>query len=194
MMGMSLIDDPLSEFVLCQPLDQPSLDHMKSIGVPVMALVSDLDGMGHCIRQDRVEARDGRFEFARHVNHEMVRDALVALAYDRDGHAADIVAWRTGPEPFVASWLGQVGLIGEEHLDGARLDEPMVVHPDPMAWLRSGRQGVVVIDPARAGPLLRRAGEMVVDSHHERNRLNALMRVELPKIIVRSHLRVEAAE
>jgi len=63
-----------------------------------------------------------------------------------------------------------------------------------MAWLRSNRQGVVVIDPVRAGPLLRQAGEMVVDSHHERNRLNAIMRVDLPKIIVRSYIRAVAAE
>ncbi len=193
-MGMSLIDDPVAEFLLCKPLDQPSLDHMKSIGVPVLALVSDLDGMGHCIRQDRVEARDGRFEFGRYVNHEMVRDALVALAFDRDGHATDLVAWRTGPEPFVTSWLGQVGLLGEENLDGARFGEPLTVHANVMAWLRSNREGVVVIDPVRAGPLLRRAGEMVVDSHHERNRLNAIMRVDLPKIIVRSNIRAVAAE
>ncbi len=193
-MGMSLIDDPVAEFLLCKPLDQPSLDHMKSIGVPVQALVSDLNGTGHCIRQDRVEARDGRFEFARYVNHEMVRDALVALAFDRDGRAADIVAWRTGHEPFVASWLGQVGLLGEENLDMPRLGEPLVVHSDPMAWLRSGRDGVVVVDAIRAGPMLRQAGEMAVGSHAERNRLNAVMRVDLPKIIVRSHIRVVAAE
>jgi len=194
MMGIALIDDPVAEFLLCQPLDQPSLDHMKSIGVPVLALVSGLNGMGHCIREDRVETRDGRFEFARYVDHEMVRGALVALAFDRDGHAADIVAWRTGSEPFVASWLGQIGLLGEENLDGARLGEPLVVHPDPMAWLRSGREGVVVVDAIRAGPMLRQAGEMVGGSHAERNRLNAIMRVDLPKIIVRSAIRVEAAE
>ncbi len=193
-MGMSLIDDPLSEFLLCRPLDQPSLDHMKSIGVPVLALVSNLDGMGHCIRQDRVEAKDGRFEFARHVNYEMVRGALVALAFDRDGRAADIVAWRTGPEPFVASWLGKIGLIGEEQLGGCRMGEPLTVHADVMSWLRCSRDGVVVVDAIRAGPLLRQAGEMVVDSHAERNRLNAVMRVELPKIIVRSHIRAVAAE
>ncbi len=193
-MGMSLIDDPIADFLLCQPLDQRSLDHMKSIGIPVLALASGLGGTGHCIRQARVEARDGRFEFGRYVKHEMVRTALVALAYDRDGRAADIVAWRTGPEPFVASWLGQVGLLGEENLDGPRLGKPLVVHADPMAWLRSGRDGVAVVDPARAGPLLRQAGEMVVGSHAERNRLNALMRVDLPKIIVRSHIRVVAAE
>ncbi len=193
-MGMSLIDDPVAEFLLCQPLDQPSLDHMKSIGVPVLALVSGIEGTGHCIRQDRVEARDGRFEFGRYVSHEDVRTALVALAFDRDGHAADIVAWRTGSEPFVASWLGQVGLLGEENLDGARFGEPLTVHADVMAWLRSNRQGVVVVDAIRAGPMLRQAGEMVVDSHRERNRLNAIMRVDLPKIIVRSHIRVVAAE
>jgi len=194
MMGMPLLDDPVAEFPLCRPLDQRSIDHMRSMGVPVLALVSGLDGMGHCIREDRVETRDGRFEFGRYVDHEMVRDALVALAFDRDGHTADIVAWRTGSEPFVASWLGQIGLLGEENLDGARLGEPLVVHPDPMAWLRSGREGVVVVDAIRAGPMLRQAGEMVVGSHAERNRLNAIMRVDLPKIIVRSHVRVVAAE
>ncbi len=193
-MGMSLIDDPLSEFLLCQPLDQRSIDHMKSMGVPVLALVSGPGGMGHCIRRDRVEARDGRFEFGRYVNHEMVRGALVALAFDRDGRAADIVAWRTGPNPYLGSWLSRVGLIREEQLGGARFGEPLVVHPGPVAWLRAGREGVVVIDPVRAGPLLRQAGEMVVDSHRERNRLNAIMRVDLPKIIVHSHIRAVAAE
>ncbi len=193
-MGTFLIDDPVAEFLLCQPLDQRSIDHMKSMGVSVLALVSGLDGTGHCIRQDRVEARDGRFEFGRYVNHEMVRDALVALAFDRDGRAADIVAWRTGPEPFVASWRGKLGLIGEEQLDGSRMGEPLTVHADVMSWLCANRSGVAVVDPVRAGPLLRDAGTMQVDSHHGRNRLNAIMRVELPKIIVRSAIRVEAAE
>jgi len=194
MMGIALIDDPLSEFMLCRPLDQRSIDDIKSMGVPVMALVSGPGGMGHCIRRDRVEARAGRFEFGRYVNHEDVRAALVTLAFDRDGRAADIVAWRTGPQPFAASWIGRAGLLGEETLDGCRMGEPLTVHADVMAWLRAGREGVVVIDPVRAGPLLRQAGEMVVDSHRERNRLNAIMRVDLPKIIVRSHIRVVAAE
>lgn len=193
-MGMSLIDDPVAEFLLCRPLDQPSLDHMRSMGVPVMAIVSGLNGMGHCIREDRVETRDGRFEFGRYVDHEMVRGALVALAFDRDGHAADIVAWRTGPEPFVASWLGQVGLLGEEQIHGSRMGEPLTVHPDVMSWLRCGRDGVVVVDPVRAGPLLRDAGTMQVNSYAERRRLNDMMRMELPRVIVRTALSVVAAE
>jgi len=193
-MSTSLIDDPLSEFLLCRPLDQRSIDHMKSMGVSVLALMSGLDGTGHCIRQDRVEARDGRFEFGRYVNHEMVRDALVALAFDRDGRPADIVAWGMGSEPFVASWLGQVGLIGEEHLDGARLGEPLVVHPDPMAWLRSGREGVVVVDAIRAGPMLRDAGPIVVNSWIHKARLADMMTVKLPRIIVEPAVRAQAAE
>ncbi len=193
-MGMSLIDDPVAEFLQCQPLDQPSLDHMKSMGVPVLALVSGLDGMGHCIRQDRVEARDGRFEFARYVNHEMVRDALVALAFDRDGHTTDIVAWRTGPEPFVASWLGQVGLLGEENLEGARFGEPLRVHETPIDWLRDGREGGVVVDPSRAGPMLRDAGPIVVNSWTHKARLADMMTMKLPRIIVEPGVRAQAAE
>ncbi len=193
-MDMSLIDDPLSEFLLCRPLDQRSLDHMKAMGVPVLALISAADGTGHCIRQDRVEARDGRLEFARYVNHEMVRDALVALAFDRDGRAADIVAWRTGHEPFVASWLGRCALLGEDHLDMPRLGEPLRVHADVLNWLRADRRDVVVVNQVRAAPMLRDAVTLSVASWQEKRWLADMLAVKLPSIVVDGVVHRQAAE
>ena len=76
--------------------------------------------------------------------------------------------WRQG---FVGSWLGRVGLLGEEQLDGPRLGAPLQVHPDPLAWLRAGRDGVVIVDPVRAAPMLRDAGPLEVASFGERRSL-----------------------
>jgi len=194
---MSALDHVVPEFERCDLLRQIDLDRFKASGIPTMALVEGKLGLGRCLKKARVvlDSSGRRFEFERFSRFHTDADAaFIVLALDRDGEPADLVAWRAEPSGFLALWLGQVGLLGEENLDGARFGEPLTVHPDPMSWLRCGREGVVVVDAIRAGPLLRQTGEMVVDSHRERNRLNAIMRVDLPKIIVRSHIRVVAAE
>ncbi len=102
-----------------------------------------------------------------------------------------LVAFHGGPAPFVGSWLGRAGLLGAENLWRAR--DILVVHADPMSWLRAGRDGVVVVDPVRAAPMLRDAGTMEVGSQAERRGLADMLTVKLPRILVRQAMRDIAA-
>ena len=42
--------------------------------------------------------------------------------------------------------------------------EGLEVHPTPLEWLRAGCHGVVILDPAKAAPLLRRAAPLQASS------------------------------
>lgn len=178
--------DPLAEWNACGRLRQADLDHLIAAGVPVMALAGDRFG-GFCIARDRIVRHPAarRFEFERHdtVAGEGM-PALIALALDEDGDPIDLVAFHGGPAPFVGSWLGRVGMLGEDALWRAR--DALTVHAAPIDWLRAGRDGVVVVDPVRAAPVLRDAGAMEVGSQAERRRLLDLMAVRLTKVRVRA--------
>ncbi len=186
--------DILAEWNACHLLLQADRDRLTSTGIPLMALAGNADGHGFCIMRDRVvpHAAAHRFEFARHdaTAGEGV-PALIALALDRDGSPIDLVGFHGGPAPFIGSWLGRVGLLGEENLDRAR--DALTVHPGPMDWLRDERRGVVVVDPVRATSMLRHAGTMEVGTHAERRRLLDLMAVRLPPVRVRADGRRIAA-
>ncbi len=186
--------DPLTEWKACDLLRQADLDHLVAADVPVLALAGDRFGGGFCIARDRIvpHAAARRFEFGRHdpVAGEGV-SALIVLALGEDGDPVDLVAFHGGPAPFVGSWLGRAGLLGAENLWRAR--DILVVHADPLSWLRAGRDGVVVVDPVRAAPMLRDAGAMEVGTHTERRRLLDLMAVRPPPVRVRADERRAAA-
>ncbi len=63
-----------------------------------------------------------------------------------------------------------------------------------LSWLRAGREGVVVVDPIRAAPMLRDAGPIEVASFGERRILVDLMRIRLPDVTVRASKMMVAAE
>ena len=98
---------------------------------------------------------NGCFEFARDVRDASgAVVAVVFLAPDDLGNALDLAAWE--PEAGrLALWLGRVSMLGQDNLYGWRFDEPLMAHETPLEWLQAGRQGVFVIDPQRASPLLR---------------------------------------
>jgi hypothetical protein len=96
-----------------------------------------------------------RFEFARHARD--ASGAVIALVFhapDDLGNPLDLAAW--GPKlGRLALWLGRVSMLGQDNLYGWRLGEPLAVHETPLEWLQAGREGVFVIDPQRASPILR---------------------------------------
>ena len=186
--------NPLAEWKACDRLRQADLDHLMAAGVPIMALAGNADGSGFCVARDRIVPHVGarRFEFARHdtTAGESV-PALIVLALDARGRPLDLVATRNGGVPFVGSWLGLVGLLGEERLWRAR--DVLTVHPSPLDWLRASRTGVCVVDPVWATPMLRDAGPIEVGTHVERRRLSDMLTVRLPDIRVRPTERSAAA-
>ena len=186
--------DPFAEWQACKLLRKADLDSLAAVGVPVLALAGDRFSGGFCITRDRIipHVAARRFELQRHdeTAGEGV-SALVVLALDEDGHPADLVAFHGGAVPFVGSWLGRIGVLGADSLWRAR--DVLTVHATPLDWLRAGRDGVVVVDPVRAAPMLRNAGTMEVGTHAERRRLSDMLTVRLPNIRVRPTERSAAA-
>jgi hypothetical protein len=186
--------DPFHEWGACAHLRQSDIDKLLASGVPPLALAQGSRGIGFALARDRIvphrEAR--RFEFTRHdetAGEEVC--SLIVLALDARGVPVDLVAFHAGATPFIGSWLGRVGLLGEEQIRRAR--DVLQVHATPLSWLRAGRDGVCVVDPVRAAPMLRDAGTMVVATPHERRRLVETISVRLPPIIVRPTLGRAAA-
>ena len=127
--------------------------------------------------------RGGRILFAsdRRAEPEKTVAAFVLPAIDFDGAIIDLVAWhppsgRIGSSERAAGWLAG-GLQSD--------DEPVIVHPDPLAWLRAGREGVVIVheDIARPALLAQRTLQAADVAHGEA--LQAMLaKVRLPRIVV----------
>jgi hypothetical protein len=91
--------------------------------------------------------------------------AVIFRAEDR-GEVVDLIAWspRTGN---IGSWHGAAVCLG----DFDQIDNPAIyafgdgieVHPDPLAWLRNNRSGIVVIKPGLYQALAHRP-RLVVDN------------------------------
>ncbi len=186
--------NPFAEWCACARLRQADLDHLRAAEVSVLALAGDLEGGGFCVMRDRIvpHVSAHRFEFSRHdaTAGEGV-PALIVLALDSNGDPTDLVAFRNGPAPFIGSWLGRIGMLGEDGLWRAR--DALTVHATPLDWLRAERRGVCVVDPVWAAPKLRDAGTMEVGSQAERRRLADMLTVRLPDIRVRPTIRSAAA-
>ncbi len=182
---------PVWEWGLCSILTQRDVDKFVASGVDPTVLVQGRTNSGVSIVRDRITTSPRRFEFARYSQTDLLDGpAYIAVAFDRYAEPVDLVGWRQG---FIGSWLGQIGMLGEEQLDSPRFGEPLLVHPDPLSWLQAGRDGVVVVDPIRAAPMLRDAGPIEVASFGERKILLELMRIKLPDVMVRSDRKVVAA-
>jgi len=130
------------------------LQRLKDRGVTGEALAEpELPATGHVVFYD---GGSSMFGFPEHGGQSY--EAWLFLARDELGRPSDIVAFepRRGLK---ASWLGRVALLGQENLYLApRFDREraLTVFCDPIEWLIGDRDGVVVIDPVRAAPLLRR--------------------------------------
>ena len=112
------------------------------------------------------------------------RPAFIWPAFDVSGNNVDLAAWR--PPTDVGTWLSNCCLLGEEQLDPALRDGPLVVHADVLSWLRAERRGVVVVDERRAVPLLREVGQLVVDDIDFGERLEQRLTLKAPRILVRA--------
>jgi hypothetical protein len=82
------------------------------------------------------------FRFARHCPGEPSTPAITILVMGAAG-AVDIAAWAP---PTLATWTGQGYALGEEQIFGPRLDDsPLPIWRTPLSWLRSSRQGIVLL-------------------------------------------------
>ena len=140
--------------------------------------------LGFEVRRARVQfLRGGRAVLAsdKRADPEGLVAAFVMPAISADGSVVDLIAWRPrgnriGSTERAAGWLAG-GYLSD--------DEPLIVHPDPLAWLRAGRQGVVIVHEDLARPaLLARRTLQAADVAHGEALEAKLAKVRLPQIVV----------
>ena len=169
--------DPLQEHLgYGVNLRQAEIDRAKELGIHPMALVQEGIVLRHKVVFDR-----RRFEFARHRGSDDMVSALVVPARGQYGEFVDLVAWR--PPDSLGSWLGHVGLLGEDQVLGPRFG-PLAVHANVLDWLRADRVGVVVVDMIRAAPLLRDASKLLVATVEHGQVLRKALTLPAPQILV----------
>jgi hypothetical protein len=178
--------DVFEEFERLKPVGWPEFDALRTRGVPVRALVEpDLPA---CAAVEFVGGTD-YFEIVDADSEGSVR-ALIFLALDELGDPVDLIAWSRKRKQ-CAAYLGRAWLLGLENLYAPRIIDggTLEVCADPLAWLRGGRRGVVIVSPQRAAPLLRDAAEgegLIVNSEAERRALMAILHRQSPRVIVRA--------
>ncbi len=143
--------------------------------------------LGFRVRRERVRfSRRGRFAFEADLRGETedIVPAYVIPAVEA-GAIIDEVAWhpRSGR---LATHDGRAGLLGADLIESAGRDQPVRLLPDPRAWLAAWREGVVIVDEARARPVLLDArcpiqGEDVAQGEA----LEAMLsKIRMPRIVV----------
>ena len=174
-------DEIEQRYQLLPPISLARLKHLKELGVSVDALCEpELPGQAQVVMHDGF-----LFDFADEADGTPV-DAMIFLARDEEGEPADVVAWEPRSKR-LAAWYGAVSLLGMENVFGPRLDlhNALEVFRDPVRWLGTERQGVVVIHP-QAAPILRRAEPLKVNNSAFGRRLANLINPKPPRILVPS--------
>jgi hypothetical protein len=167
-------------------LHQAALDWFIANGVNALSLVkTPWDEYDVVNIDDVVWHTQNAFEFARYSKAKKADSACTFLVRDSLGFPLDIVAWQatTGR---IATWLGRASMIGEDQIFAPRLTEGLPVFETPLGWFQEGRVGVVVIDKARAAPRLRDASPLLASSFEHGKKLNAMLRLPPPRILVPS--------
>ena len=179
-------DDPfgtLAEQHRGRIVPQPAREWFIAQGVPPINLAKTWAGFLDMVLHDDVIFLDnGCFEFCRYREGK-IEPALTFVCWSHDGVAEDVCAWQatTGK---IATWLGRAAMLGEDNIAAPRLGDGLAVHDGPLAWLKSNRDGVVILDRGRAAPMLRDAGTLLVASLEEAKRLRRTLAVALPTILV----------
>jgi hypothetical protein len=125
-----------------------------------------------------------RFEFSSNLSRASGHVAAVIIpARDEAGDLVDLAAWLPD-DGALALWRGRVSMLGDDSIFAPRILSPALsVFADVAAWLRAGRHGVVVIDPAHARWRLAGVSLSVADAAHGR-RLARDLALPRPQIFV----------
>ena len=175
--------DILAEHRLARPLTQSDLKTFLAAGVPAPALSWTACGRLAMIMRERVVFDRGRFDYSRHRPECEAVAAFTVPLLGETGDSADVMAWRpTGPS---ALWTGALAMAGEEQVFAPRSDlgEALDVHENVVEWLRAGRNGVVILNAARAAEQLAGCVLRARSADHAR-RLRAALTRPPPQIVV----------
>jgi hypothetical protein len=156
----------------------------------LFALAMNAEGVNGCGAFDALHVADvifrlgGRFDLSSEVRAARGHvSAVIIPARDECGDLVDLAAWNIdGGE--LALWRGVVSMLGEDGINAPRLEsETLDAFGDVASWLRAGRRGVVIVDPARAR--WRLSGErLAVDDVAFGCRVRDALRLPEPKIFV----------
>ncbi|ACL58742.1 hypothetical protein [Methylobacterium nodulans] len=179
--------DPEREQARGLPLGHADFAAFRRHGVDGRHLACARHGCDLVLRDLVVFGKRQRFGFARHDGGEGpgAVEAYTIPARDAGGALVDVVAWDPAAGR-LATWLGAVGMLGEDSLWRPLADkEPLVVHRDPVGWLAAGWRGVVVINDALARPALLGAGTLLTQDIAHGEAVEAMLRkVRMPRILV----------
>ncbi|MGO9768997.1 MAG: hypothetical protein ACLPSW_05465 [Roseiarcus sp.] len=155
-------------------------------------------GVTGCGLFDALEVADvlfrpaSRFDLAREVGAVFgLVSAIIIPVHDETGDIVDLAAWNPD-DGALGLWRGAASMLGAENIFAPRLGEPLLVHETPLDWLRAGRQGVFIVDPQRAGPLLRLSEPLGVTREAHGRRLRQALTIPAPRIVVASNARAAA--
>jgi hypothetical protein len=127
-----------------------------------------------------------RFDFSSEVGtaRGSVAGIIIPLG-DEAGDLVDLAAWNPD-DGALSLWCGAASMLGEDQISAPRLEsEALAVFAEVASWLRAGRRGVVIMDPARARWCL--SGErLVVDDPAFGRRLRDSLRLPEPQVFVAS--------
>jgi hypothetical protein len=176
--------DIANEHLQGRPFRSGDLDWRVANQVNVPALAENLwASYDFVLLDDVVFLPDRIFEFARYVRNEQPELAFTVVVRDAIGTPIDIAAWqpRSGR---IATWLNRASMLGEDQLTAPRLSEGLPIFETPLQWLAQRRQGVVVIDAARAAPKLRDAAPLLAANYEHGKALRAMLKLKAPQILL----------
>jgi hypothetical protein len=167
---MAPSDEIVQQYRLLPPISLAWLRRLKELGVSVDALREP-----ELPRQARIVMHGDCLDFASDDPGEQAVEALVFLARDDIGEAADLVAWLPKSDR-LASWWG-IPMLGMEALGRPRIDPDgaLSVFTDPLKWLLAERNGLLVVNFSNAAHLLRDAAPLRATSAREAQRIQNLI-------------------
>jgi hypothetical protein len=159
---------------------------LRRLGISDAAIDRDPGYESAPIRTARVVSSGRCFDFA---SEPEGTSAYVTVARDWRGDSSDIVAFNQAGR--VAPWIGREALLGAHHVLSPRFEEPLRVFSNIWDWLRSDRDGVVILDWRRAAGLLEGVTLVVADAAFAGALRRQLTRAA-PPILVRVSEKVAA--
>ena len=154
-------------------LNQEAIDWLLANGITIGTIT-----MAWAVRSARVTFEPtGRYRPCPGIGHFAYVFAIL------DHGVVDLAAW-SPKDDRLATRLGHGGALGQGQLgiDGVGADHPLPVWRSPLDWLRAGRRGVVIADPAVTAHLFAGAILQAEDRAHAAEVSDAL-RLPPPTVV-----------
>jgi len=173
------------DFSLYQPLRQKQLDWFRRHGVPATSLFRSVDtGNPTAIMiANGVKATDCRFD-----------DDPSGPAWFVFEECEDAVFWNP-LDGALATYNGRAFALGEDAVTNPgtyAFDNRLDLYPDPLSWLRAGRDGCVILDWPRAWSRLQDAPRVGVSESLVRTYERHMRQPAGPEVFVLAQQRMVA--